>query len=198
MRRVESLPNAEAEAATMSLKFVSTLMDRLNGLGEWIAPLGLRVLLAWEFYESGLEKLHGENWFAELAGKFPPPFSLLGPDVNWALATWLELLGSLALLFGLGTRFFAVALSVLTVVAIAAVHWPAEWSTLAELWQGYSITDHGFGNYKLPLIYLVMLLPLILQGAGRASLDHLLWRHLRSSAPGRSLNPRGTPRLLPE
>jgi putative oxidoreductase len=99
---------------------------------------------------------------------------------------------------GLGTRCFAVALSVLTVVAIAAVHWPAEWSTLAELWQGYSITDHGFGNYKLPLIYLAMLLPLILQGAGRSSLDHLIWRHLRSSAPGRSLNPRGTPRLLPE
>lgn len=186
----------------MSLKLVSStidgLMDRLNPVGEWLAPLGLRVLLAWEFYESGLEKLHGENWFAELADKFPPPFSLLGPEVNWALATWLELLGSLALLVGLGTRCFAVALSVLTVVAIAAVHWPAEWSTLAELWQGYSITDHGFGNYKLPLIYLVMLLPLILQGAGRSSLDHLIWRHFRSSAPGRSLNPRGTPRLLPE
>lgn len=184
----------------MSLKSsaIDTLMSRLNAVGEWLAPLGVRVLLAWEFYESGLEKLHGENWFADLAGKFPPPFSWLSPDVNWALATWLELLGSVALLFGLGTRFVSVALSVLTVVAIAAVHWPAEWSTLGELWQGYSITDHGFGNYKLPLIYLVMFVPLILQGAGRLSLDRLIWSRFSFSAPGRSLNRRGAPRLLPE
>jgi len=33
-----------------------------------------------------------------------------------------------------------LALMVLTVVAIAAVHWPAQWHTLAELWQGYTIT----------------------------------------------------------
>jgi putative oxidoreductase len=67
-----------------------------------------------------------------------------------------------ALLLGAGTRIAAAALWVLTVVAIYAVHWPSEWSNLAELWQGYAITNDGFGNYKLPLIYLVMLLPLML------------------------------------
>jgi len=65
---------------------------------------------------------------------------------------------------------------VLTIVAIAAVHWPAHWSSLAELALGYSISDHGHGNYKLPLIYLVALLPLLLGGAGRLSLDALLRR----------------------
>jgi putative oxidoreductase len=79
-----------------------------------------------------------------------------------------------ALLLGVGTRFAAAALWVLTVVAIYAVHWPSEWSSLAELWQGYAITNDGFGNYKLPLIYLVMLLPLMLGGGGRFSLDSLL------------------------
>jgi putative oxidoreductase len=60
------------------------------------------------------------------------------------------------------------------VVAIYAVHWPSEWSSLAELWQGYAISDDGFGNYKLPLLYLAMLLPLTLSGGGRLSLDHLI------------------------
>ena len=157
------------------------LMSRVDGVGQWLAPFGLRALLAWEFFEAGREKLQGENWFADLGDKFPLPFSLLGPNVNWTLATWLELAGAVALLVGVGTRYVAAALWVLTVVAIYAVHWPSEWSSLAELWQGYAITNDGFGNYKLPLIYLVMLLPLMLGGGGRFSLDHLI-RARRTSA----------------
>ncbi|MNJ67089.1 hypothetical protein D3C77_632300 [compost metagenome] len=87
---------------------------------------------------------------------------------------WAELILPLLLLLGLGTRLASAGLMVVTVVAIAAVHWPAHWSSLAELAQGYAITDQGFGNYKLPLIYLVALLPLLLKGAGRLSLDHWL------------------------
>lgn len=149
-------------------------MSRIDGVGQWLAPLGLRVLLAWEFFEAGREKLQGQNWFADLGDKFPLPFSLLGPNLNWTLATWLELAGGVALLLGLGTRYVAAALWVLTVVAIYAVHWPADWSSLSELWKGYAIGNDGFGNYKLPLIYLAMLLPLMLGGAGRFSLDRLI------------------------
>jgi len=156
-----------------------SLMARVDGVGHWLAPLGLRVLLAWEFFEAGREKLLGDNWFADLGDKFPLPFSLLGASVNWTLATWLELVGSAALLLGLGTRYAAAALWVLTVVAIYAVHWPSDWTGLAELWKGYAITNEGFGNYKLPLIYLLMLLPLMLNGGGRLSLDHLVQSLLR-------------------
>lgn len=151
-------------------------LARVDGMGQWLAPLGLRAVLAHEYFEAGREKLLGENWFAEIADKFPLPFSLLPANVNWAMATWIELLAGIALLIGLGTRYAAAALFVLTIVAIQVVHWPAEWSSFAELWQGYAITDNGFGNYKLPLIYLVMLLPLVFNGAGRFSLDHAFSR----------------------
>lgn len=149
-------------------------LSPLNRVGNWLAPLGLRLILVWEFFESGREKLLGENWFAQLGDRFPWPFSLLGANLNWSLATWFELLGSLALLLGLGTRFAAYSLWVLTIVATYAVHWPGDWTSLSELWQGYAITDKGYGNYKLPLLYLIMLLPLMLNGAGRFSLDHLI------------------------
>jgi putative oxidoreductase len=155
-------------------------MSRVDGVGQWLAPLGLRVILAWEFFESGQQKLVGANWFAQLGDRFPWPFSLLGAGINWSLATWIELLGSVALLLGLGTRYVAYALGVLTIVATYAVHWPMHWHTLAELWNGYAITNKGFGNYKLPLLYLVMLLPLMLGGAGRLSMDALLARRLSS------------------
>ena len=152
----------------------AAITRRLDGAGHWLAPLGLRAILAWEFYEAGREKLFGDNWFADIADKFPLPFSVLGPQLNWTLATWIELLGAAALLLGVGTRFAAFSLLVLTIVAIDAVHWPAQWSSFAELWQGYAITDDGFGNYKLPLLFLLMLVPLVFNGAGRFSLDHAI------------------------
>jgi putative oxidoreductase len=54
------------------------------------------------------------------------------------------------------------------------VHWPDDWSSLAELWKGYSVSNKGFGNFRIPLLFLVMLLPLLFNGAGKLSLDNLL------------------------
>lgn len=150
------------------------LVERLEGLGEWLAPLFLRVLLAWEFFEAGHAKFHGDNWFASIQGDFPFPFNVMPAELSWAMATWAEALFGIALLLGLFTRFAAFSLLVLTFVAVAAVHWPADWASLAELARGYAISDNGFGNYKLPLIYAVMLIALLLRGAGKLSLDALL------------------------
>ena len=152
----------------------AVVLDRLDGIGLWLGMLGLRLLLGWEFFESGLEKFRGENWFADIQDRFPFPFSIVPPQISWQMATWFEIVGGLALVLGLGTRFFGVSLFVLTVVATASVHWPAEWTTLAELAQGYAITDKGQGNFKLPTLFLAMLLPLVLSGPGRLSLDALI------------------------
>ncbi len=148
-------------------------MSALDTAGLWLGLLSLRLLLAWEFGEAGFEKLNGSNWFADIQDQFPWPFKLISADLNWALATGFEIVGAIALLIGLGTRFFSASLIVLTVVAIASVHWPESWSTWAELFQGYALTDKGHGNFKLPVIYIAMLLPLVFIGPGRLSLDHL-------------------------
>lgn len=157
-------------------------LRHLNSVGEYLGPLALRILLAVEFGSSGLEKLRGENWFADIQGQFPFPFNIIPVDISWFLATWFELVGAVALVLGIGVRFFSASLMVLTVVAIAAVHWPAEWNTLGELARGYAISDDGYGNYKLPLIYLVMFVPLLLQGPGKASVDALIWRWAQKRA----------------
>ena len=151
-----------------------SIVERLEGLGQWLAPLALRVVLFWEFWEAGREKFGGMNWFMNIQDKFPFPFNLVPSDLSWAMATWFELIGAIALLLGLATRFFAFSLSILTIVAIASVHWPDDFMGVADLLMGYAITDRGHGNYKLPLIFLVMLLPLVLRGAGRFSLDALI------------------------
>ncbi len=135
----------------------------LNRAGEWLAPLGLRLLLAYEFWEAGWMKLHGENWFADIRDQFPFPFNLVPPEVSWQLATWTELIGPILLVLGLGTRFASVSLIILTIVAWASVH----------AGNGYNVCDNGF---KLPLVYLVMFVPLLLSGPGKLSLDRWIAR----------------------
>ena len=141
------------------------------------APLFLRVLLAYEFFEAGMEKISGDNWFTELI--FPFPFNLLSADINWMLASGIEIIAPIALILGLATRFFSAVLIVLTIIAIATVHWPEQWHTLTELWKGYAITDEGFGNYKLPLMYIFMLMSLIFSGAGQLSVDAWFDNHIK-------------------
>jgi len=156
---------------------------RLDGLHAWLAPLGLRLIMAWEFGEAGFEKLRGESWFAGIQAKFPVPFNWVPADLSWSLATWAEILGAFALALGLCTRFFAFSLLVLTFVATASVHWPESWSSLSHLWQGYQIRNvDGLGNFKLPLLFALMLFPLVLGGGGKLSLDHLIGSRLLPAA----------------
>jgi putative oxidoreductase len=141
------------------------LTAMLNLAGSYLGLLGLRLLLAWEFWESGVEKFNGENWFADIQDSFPFPFNLAPVDLSWLLSTWFELVGAVALVIGLATRFFSLSLIILTLVAWASVH----------AGNGYNVCDNG---YKLPLMYLVMFIPLLLSGAGRLSIDQWLARRL--------------------
>ena len=129
-------------------------MDKTFGLcrstedcGKGISMLALRLFAAYEFGEAGLAKWRGENWFADIRDAFPFPFDLL----------------PVLLVLGLLTRLGALALMILTAVAWYAVH----------AGNGYNVCDNG---YKMAFIYLLLLLPLLLQGAGKYSLDYLLFR----------------------
>jgi len=162
----------------------------LEQQGAQFALLFIRLLLAVEFGMSGWEKLRGENWFAEIQQQFPWPFNWLPVDLSWTLSTWAELIGATLLVLGLATRFTAISLGVVTWVATVAVHWPSQWHSLNELAMGYVITDMGAGNFKLPLIYAVLLLPLLTQGAGRLSVDYFYrrWFEMRGLVKSAAFN----------
>ena len=161
----------------------SALTARLAGANESIPPLILRLIMGWEFWESGTEKLYGDNWFADIQSRFPFPFDVIPTNLSWGIATWFELIGAVMLWIGLGTRLFAFILLFLTFVATAAVHWPTMWSMWSDLAKGYAITDMGHGNFKLPLLFAVMLLPLIFGGGGRLSLDRLVEKLAGATTP---------------
>ena len=159
-------------SALINLK--NRIVGILEPAGDWVALLPIRLLLAWEFGRAGMAKFNGSNWFANVQENFPFPFNVVPVEISWFLATWTEILGAIGLVLGLFTRFWAFSLVILTIVAIAGVHWPDEWNSLAELWRGYTVTDKGFGNYRIPLLFIAMLLPLMFRGGGKLSLDHIL------------------------
>ena len=165
------------------LGLYDSIVERLRGIGEYLPRLVMRLVMGWEFYEAGLEKLRGENWFANIQADFPVPFNLVPASFSWTLATWFELVGAVALWLGLATRFFAFSLLFLTFVATAAVHWPDMWTMWGDLLKGYAISDQGHGNYKLPLLFVVMLIPLVFNGAGKLSVDHLIRAWIKRPEP---------------
>ncbi|MCF7528938.1 DoxX family protein [Neisseria lisongii] len=135
---------------------------------SWQSGLGLlalRLFAAYEFFESGLEKWKGENWFADIHNQFPFPISLLPDSLNWQMAMFAELALPVLLVVGLAARLSALGLMIVTWVAWVSVHAGA----------GYNVCDNG---YKMALIYLVVLFPILLQGAGGFSLDALVKKYV--------------------
>jgi putative oxidoreductase len=150
------------------------VIDILNPMSDYVALLPIRLLMAYEFWTAGMTKFNGTNWFERFQENFIFPFNYVPVEISWFMATWAELIGALCLFFGLFTRFWAFSLVIVSIVAISGVHWPDDWSSLSELWKGYAITDKGFGNYRVPLLFIAMLFPLIFSGAGKISLDNIL------------------------
>lgn len=137
----------------------------LDGIGSWLPNLAIRLLLAYEFWEAGMMKLHSDNWFMSIQDQFPFPFSVVPTEISWQIATWTELIGPVLLVLGIGTRFISVALIILTIVAWVSVH----------AGNGYNVCDNG---YQLPLMYLVLFLPLLFQGAGKLSIDYWIRKRI--------------------
>lgn len=97
----------------------------MNALQNPFALLA-RLLLAALFLPAGISKISG---FAGTAG-YIGSVGLPMPEVGAAIAIAVEVLGGVALILGLGTRWAALALAVFTLVASFFFH--AYWALPAE------------------------------------------------------------------
>ena len=126
--------------------------------GQDISLLLSRLVLAYGFYTPAMNKWSDIDtisvWFESIG--------IPMPVLNAYLAATTELLGVVLLSLGLFTRLISLPLIVVMVVAIAAVHLP----------HGFAADENGF---EIPLYYLLFLTLFASFGAGRFSLDHLLF-----------------------
>lgn len=129
----------------------------------------LRVILGVVFFAHGAQKVFG--WFGGygLTGTVdyfknvvhvPTPLAYLGPFV--------EFVGGIALLFGVFTKFAALGIFVMMLVATLKVHLP----------MGFFLSGKGDGKgqgYEFTLTLAVISLILALLGGGLYSLDSLIY-----------------------
>ncbi len=130
-------------------------------MSEYFRSLGLllaRLVIAYGFFEPAMMKWNDIDAVAEWFGSIGIPL----PGINAYLAAMTEITGVILLALGLMTRLISLPLMVVMIVAIVTVHLP----------NGFSAGDNGF---EIPLYYLLFLLLFFAEGAGKFSLDRLIF-----------------------
>ena len=140
------------------LKGIYSSTRNILSKGEDSALLLARLTIAYGFYNPAMQKWSDMSSVASWFGTLGIPF----PVLNAYLAASTELLGVVLLTLGLFTRLISLPLIVVMVVAILTVH----------LGHGFSAGDNGF---EIPLYYMLFLAMFASFGAGKFSLDHLLF-----------------------
>lgn len=123
--------------------------------------LALRLMFGIMLLTHGITKIVN---FGATAPMFPDPLGV-GSAVSLGLAIFAEVGCSLALLLGLLTRPACLVLAFNMFVAIAAVH-----------------HFDFLGAGELAFLYFLIFVALLLTGAGRYSVDHLLRSRLQAGA----------------
>jgi putative oxidoreductase len=126
--------------------------------GQDLALLLARLVVAYGFYGPAMRKWADIDAIAIWFGTLGIPM----PTLNAYMAATTELLGVVLLTLGLFTRLISLPLIVVMIVAIVTVHLP----------QGFAAGDNGF---EIPLYYMLFLAIFASFGAGKFSLDHLLF-----------------------
>lgn len=125
-----------------------------------IVILMARWLIAYGFAVPALAKINNLEgtivWFEQIHIPFPVLAAYLVSSV--------ETLGIVLLVLGLFTRYISILLSCVMLGAILFVH----------LQHGFSVANNGF---EIPLYYFLFLMIFSSYGAGKYSLDHLLFKN---------------------
>jgi putative oxidoreductase len=138
---------------------LTAMMDAVTSRLRWLPPTLARLTLGWVFLLSGWGKLHGLpdviDYFRSLG--------IPAPQIQAPFASGMEFLCGGLVLLGLVSRFAAVPLVIIMLVAILT----------ARLKDLSSIDDlFGFIEY----LYIVLLVYVIVEGPGPVSIDFLLAR----------------------
>ncbi len=137
---------------------IYSFAQNLLSKGQSISLFLARLAVAYGFYEPAMQKWSDIDAVATWFGSMGIPF----PTLNAYMAACTEITGVILLTLGLFTRLISIPLMVVMVVAISTVH----------LAHGFSAGDNGF---EIPLYYMLFLALFASVGAGKLSLDYLLF-----------------------
>ncbi len=131
-----------------------------GGLSSW-ATIPLRLAVGIIFAAHGWQKFSGGlDGVARFFGSVGIPL----PEVSAFIVAFVELVGGIGLIVGFFTRYWALLLSIVMIVAIFTVKL-----------QGGLLGSGGRPGYELDLALLAGCLALLLTGPGPISLERAIW-----------------------
>ena len=137
----------------------------LLGKLDWLPPLLARIALGVVFAQSGWGKMHNIDKVIGFFNELHIP----APEFQAHLVAYTELLGGLLVLIGLATRVASIPLSITMIVAIIT----------AKAEEIHEISDLlGMSEF----LFILLFIYLIIEGAGKASVDYLLDRKIGKGA----------------
>lgn len=142
----------------MLIKRIYPLTKHILSQGQSVALFFARLVVAYGFFEPAMMKWSDMHGVAEWFGSIGIPL----PTLNAYMAATTELTGVILLTLGLFTRLISLPLMVVMVVAVITVHLP----------NGFAAGNNGF---EIPLYYFLFLGIFASFGAGKISLDYLLF-----------------------
>lgn len=117
----------------------------------------IRLILAYGFYNPAKMKWMNINsiidWFSSLGIPFP--------GLSAYLSATTEITGVILLTVGLANRIISIPLIIVMIVAIITVH----------INNGFEAGNNGF---EIPLYYILLLLVILIYGAGKFSFDYFI------------------------
>lgn len=158
-----SLLSSQPSATQMAVSIFDRATTTARRFPDWILLAMGRVAIAGVFWNSAMSKL--ASWETTL-GLFKDEYRLplLPTELAAVMGTGAELIGAVLLFFGLGARFAAIMLLGVTAVIQIFVY-PESW------------VHH--------LQWATILALVLVKGAGRASVDHLIAAMFRKFRAGR-------------
>jgi putative oxidoreductase len=141
----------------------NAVFERVQTVAQDVFLLGVRISWGYGFFLAGKGKFENFERTTVFFNSLGIPF----PELNVILAASTELLGGLLLLIGLGSRFVPIPLIFTMVVAYPTAHK----NELLSLWSEKSTFTEAE-----PFLYLLAALIVLCFGAGRVSVDFLLFK----------------------
>lgn len=120
-----------------------------------LAILVLRILFGGLFTWYGYQKL---SMYDQIAPNFPN-YMGIGPEGNFILVIFAELVCGFLVLIGLFTRLAIIPIFITMIVAFFVAH-----------------ANDPFHVKQIAFVYMVLCIPIFFLGSGKYSLDHLLFK----------------------
>ena len=140
---------------------IGGILDTLNNL-NWLALLIVQTAVGYMFASGAWGKLHDLKGFGDWFGTLGIPF----PHFNAFFVAWLEFIGGICLILGLGTRVLSFMLACTMVVALITVGTQSDAKTLSD-W-----------IFKSESLLILIFILLMVMGPGKLSVDSVIRRKL--------------------